>query len=723
MRRIFLLAILGLGLVAATAGAQDQPVAFDATRASIFKGTPGRPLAGPSTAPGASVVAQFLQSHGVGATTVASLKVAAQDRVSRGGITHIHMEQEVFGLRVAGAYAKASLDDRGQLIHIIQNLAEVPAAGVVPARADERQALRAALRSLYPALTEDPAAVGRQGNVTTFAASAFFHASPTVEKVAIAMTSGALKAGFLVETWSQKGNLLHDTLVSGDGRVLATELRTNTDKYNVFTIDPLKTPQAVVDGPGAGNDESPVGWLFSGTQSTVDISGNNAHAYLDTDGNNRPDKGGDPVANGEFLSVADLTASPTTPTNKNVAVQNLFYLNNVLHDVLYKHGFTEAAGNFQADNFGNGGRDRDPVNAEAEDGSGTDNANFATPRDGRPPRMQMFLWTGAGPDHEVVVNAPASIAGTYAAKGAAFGPALDPTGITGDVVLVDDGTGTTTDGCEAIQNDISGKVALIDRGSCFFTVKVVNAQSAGAIAVIVANHLGDDIFTMGGTEHRIRIPSVMVGLTDGNTIKSGLPGVNATVRKKDPPPLQIDGDLDSDVVYHEYGHGLTWRMIGGMDGPLAGAIGEGMSDTLAIILNEDDRVGEYAFSNPIGVRTAPYTNYPRTYGDVAGTEVHFDGEVYGAIGWRLFELFGTAGKDTLLDYIVDGMNFTPATPAFEDMRDGILQSVANSGSGDECLIWQAFAAYGVGVGAQGVVSHQGVVTVTESFDLPAQCGP
>ena len=75
-----------------------------------------------------------------------------------------------------------------------------------------------------------------------------------------------------------------------------------------------------------------------------------------------------------------------------VAVANLFYLNNVVHDKLYRHGFTEAAGNFQTNNFGRGGFGNDPVNAEAQDGGGTNNANFATPGDGTRPRMQMYLW-------------------------------------------------------------------------------------------------------------------------------------------------------------------------------------------------------------------------------------------------------------------------------------------------------------------------------------------
>jgi hypothetical protein len=71
------------------------------------------------------------------------------------------------------------------------------------------------------------------------------------------------------------------------------------------------------------------------------------------------------------------------------------------------------------------------------------------------------------------------------------------------------------------------------------------------------------------------------------------------------------------------------------------------------------------------------------------------------------------------------MNYTPSTPAFENMRDGILASVANGATPGDCsLVWQAFADFGVGVGAQGVVNGDGSVTVTESFTAPASCsGP
>ena len=182
--------------------------------------------------------------------------------------------------------------------------------------------------------------------------------------------------------------------------------------------------------------------------------------------------------------------------------------------------------------------------------------------------------------------------------------------------------------------DYAGKIVVADRGTCDFVVKAKNVQSAGGVGIIVANNDGSAPFTMGGADASVTIPGVMVSQTDGAAIKAAA-GTSTTIKLADPPPLKRDGDLDSDIVWHEYGHGLTWRMIGKMSGPLAGAIGEGMGDVLAVIANEDDRVGEYSASDPFGIRSLPYDNYNRTYGDIVGDGVHFDGEVYGAIGWRL----------------------------------------------------------------------------------------
>jgi len=697
--------------------ASDEEPPASGGRARVYSSMDARPLTPPSSDTADVVAADFLAARG--SLAADTLRVVSQRRADT-GLTHVRMEQVVDGLRVAGAYVKAAMNDRGELVHLIDGTVDVAGAGVVPAAIDESQALAAAMRE--HGLPGTPAIGARSGNVVSFAGGGVFYSEPTVERVAFA-DGDALVAGFMVETWTLKGNILLHTLVDGrDGHVVSVEPLTAYDRYNVFAIDPGKTPQAVTAGPGAGNTQSPQGWL-SGNQTTINIHGNNVSAYLDRDANNTPDAGGTAVTSGDFLTAANLAAQPTTAANRNVAVQNLFFLTNTLHDVLYNHGFNEAAGNFQVNNFGKGGAGNDPVRAEAEDGSGTNNANFSTPADGSSGRMQMFLWDAPGSgasDHQVVVNSPSSIAGTLSASGAQFGPAFTTTGITGGVVLVNDGAGTATDGCTAIQNAVSGRIALIDRGTCTFVVKVTNAQAAGAVAVIVAN-TDDTTIAMGGTTTAVNIPSLMVGLTSGARLRS-VANVNATARRAPVGNVMLDGDLDSDVVYHEGCHGLSQRMIGGMNGRLAGAIGEGNSDVCSVVLNHDDVVGEYVVGDPAGIRTAPYHDYPRTYGDIAGTEVHLDGEVYGAIGWRLVEIFDREGLSTslLLDYLVDGMNFTPSTPAFENMRDGILQSVANRGLGHECLIWEAFAQYGVGVGASGRVVGGGV-RITESFAVPPEC--
>jgi hypothetical protein len=562
------------------------------------------------------------------------------------------------------------------------------------------------------------------GHTTQFKGGSFFHNDPTVTKVFIPQADGSLAEGFLVQTWTSKGNLLDHTLVGGQGEVISVERRTANDSYNVFRIDPAKTPQTVTAGPGAGNVQSPSGWLTTAAQTTVNIKGNNVNAYLDTNADNRADTGGTAVTGGNFTAAAALTQAPSTTANRAVAVQNLFYLNNVVHDRLYRHGFDELNGNFQINNFGKGGLANDAVLAEAQDGSGTDNANFATPVDGQAPRMQMYVWTGAGATHEVVVGTT-----IYPAMGASFGTVLTTTGLSGSVILANDGVGTTSDACEPLPAAVRNRVVLADRGTCAFTVKLQNAQAARATGIIIANNDASAIFTMGGTVTGARIPAVMISQANGATLRA-LASPTATMRRKAVQPLQLDGDLDSDIVYHEYGHGLTWRMIGSMSGPLAGAIGEGASDVVAFLINGDDVVGEYAASNPLGIRRFRYAGYPLTYANVTGAEVHNDGEIYAGTMWRLRDLYLANGLtvDNLFDDFVDGMNFTPSAPAFEHMRNGMLDSInadtvltAAQKTARCTLVWQAFAQSGIGDGAIGRVLTTTSVSITPSTVARANC--
>lgn len=132
----------------------------------------------------------------------------------------------------------------------------------------------------------------------------------------------------------------------------------------------------------------------------------------------------------------------------------------------------------------------------------------------------------------VVVDVNSPFAATLPAQGATFGPTLDTTGVTGNVVFT-----SPADGCTAITNgsQVSGNIALIDRGTCTFATKVKNAQLAGATGVIVANNVSSGLPGMGGSDPTITIPSLGITQADGNTIKANLPGVNVTMHASNAP--------------------------------------------------------------------------------------------------------------------------------------------------------------------------------------------
>lgn len=175
-------------------------------------------------------------------------------------------------------------------------------------------------------------------------------------------------------------------------------------------IHPGGSP-AVVTNPwlSAPGNATTLKWHtgLSGTDYTY-TRGNNVWAYEDRLASNAGSVAKsasstttpDPLT---FDFVPDFNVEPiqTTPVqNQQFNITNLFYWNNVIHDVMYQYGFNEVTGNFQDDNQGRGGAGNDHVNAEAQDGVGTNNANFSTPADGSSGRMQMFLWTAPTPDRD-----------------------------------------------------------------------------------------------------------------------------------------------------------------------------------------------------------------------------------------------------------------------------------------------------------------------------------
>ncbi len=164
------------------------------------------------------------------------------------------------------------------------------------------------------------------------------------------------------------------------------------------TAQPAEVPRQAVVIDALNTTASPNGWVADG--ASPETVGNNVDAYADTDGNNnnpelpRPNGG----ATRTFDFPLDLSQAPSS--YREASIVQLFYVNNWLHDRLYELGFTETSRNFQTDNFGRSGLGNDAVRAEAQDGGGTNNANFSTPVEGSPPRMQMFLFTAPHPDRD-----------------------------------------------------------------------------------------------------------------------------------------------------------------------------------------------------------------------------------------------------------------------------------------------------------------------------------
>ncbi len=522
---------------------------------------------------------------------------------------------------------------------------------------------------------------------------------------------------------------------------------------------------------GAGNAAITNGWHFDGTTNYNITRGNNVHAYLDIANNNNPSSPGnisatsttpDPVLT--FGTVPDFTLQPGDANNRLAAITNLFYWNNTVHDILYQYGFDEKSGNFQTDNLGRGGAGNDYVQAEAQDGGGTDNANFATPADGQRPRMQMYLWSGV-PTFKV--NTPAAVAGNYFATESGFSTANKLKNVgskTGQVVYYnDDGTSSGTHyACNGTTpGSLTGKIAMIIRGGgCAggFVEKVKNAQNNGAIAVIMVNNVAGFPITMGGTDNTITIPAVMISQADGALLAAQLANnLNVTLSAG----VDLDGDLDNGVIAHEYGHGVSNRLTGGA--PNSNCLGnaeqggEGWSDYLALMQTTNwatatvadgplaRPMGVYAVGQPLngtGIRTYPYstdmTINPHTYTDVANPaqagEVHYIGEVWCSALWdmtwfiiqqensintNLFDGTSTKGNSIALRLVMEGMRLQTCRPGFLDARNAIL--AADSilyGYRHRCAIWNAFARRGMGLSAsQG--SSASTTDGVAAFDVPS----
>lgn len=540
------------------------------------------------------------------------------------------------------------------------------------------------------------------------------------------------------------------------GEVIHTNDWFSHATYNVFhhpTSNPNDAALTLIANP-EDPAASPLGWhdinKTAGVGEFTDTRGNNVYAQEDANANNiggfRPDGG----ASLTFVFPLDLQSDPID--SQSAAISNLFYWNNHIHDVLFHYGFDEAAGNFQRTNFSGQGAGDDAVWADALDGAGLNNADFATPPDGIAPRMQMFEWI---PDPHLTINSPGSLAGDFVAGLAQFGPAL---GITGDLVAV---TPALAGSPLTNASEIADNIALIERGTVTFVTKVRHAQQAGAIGVVIVDNTNGSPITMSddGTGDDITIPSLFISKADGETLKNAMASdtVNVTLRGS---TTNRDSSLDNGIIVHEYGHGVSTRLTAGsgnsngLDATHSSGMGEGWSDYLALAFTQSAADGQFdaypigtyllgQSDQGVGIRNHPYSYdmsiNPLTFSDIAVLNTpHGIGEVWASALWDLNWLLingdggavgglgfdedlgaGTGGNNLLLQLVLDAIKLQPSNPSFLEARDAIVAAdTALTGGTNHLAIWTAFARRGMGFSAGDNNGNPNNLNVIEAFDLP-----
>lgn len=403
----------------------------------------------------------------------------------------------------------------------------------------------------------------------------------------------------------------------------------NYESPNHHSRDLIASPENALASPKGWHDTNTLAGTTASLKYTY-LRGNNTWTRSDYGNTNPTTPSTTSTATGYSPTNASLTFDYNYPgtsvaanTYIDAATTNLFYMNNVLHDIWHQYGFNEANGNFQQTNYTpvSAPASADAVWADAQDGSTAatptfNNANFSTPVDGTKPRMQMYLWSYRKITQLLTVNTPADIAGLKYASDNGFNPGhvnvpVAPAMIQSDIVLYDDGTpdvGQTdnADGCAAAVNAaaINGHITIIRRSTsvanggtpCTFAAKAVNASNAGATGLIIVNNdasAPNSSIGMSGADANITIPVISVSLNNGEAIITKLKNgetVNGKIQSATPLDVFVntDGDLDNGVIAHEFGHGISTRLAGGRNNSSClqnpEQMGEGWSDWFALML-------------------------------------------------------------------------------------------------------------------------------------------
>jgi large repetitive protein len=750
---------------------------------------------------------------GTGETSLRDAALTSTHDIAGGG-SIVQFEQRVHGIEVFRARASVVLDADKNLVSIANGLVPGSTIAHVGKATSFKQPGEAAVANAYSAragikLGADAVRdVGPQGDFRSYAVTTppnsmqILHATA---KQVYYPYGNRLVPAYYVELLtraprSNENQGFGIVVSSNDGTSLYQTSLTQNDAFTYRVWAAAAGNKVPMDGPIADTtpypggqpdgklptDAAPVlvqmeGFNKGGGTGPADpwlpatatvTFGNNVEAYsdrnqfIDDAGATRRDgydEGGVAIDSG-FDFRADITApltfdrtyNPALAPNANVnqvkaSVTQIFYVNNWLHDFWYDSGFNEAAKNAQRDNYMRGGLGGDPIRAEAQDSADSgqgNNANMSTFADGTPPRMQMYVWNGL-PNRQLTSTPMPSLTFPDGLGASSFGPQTFD--VTLQAVIANDGTGTTSDACEPLTGNLNNRIVVIDRGTCPFTVKVLNAQTAGADGVIIVNNApGNTPTSPGGADPTITVPLLGLSLEDGGPLKTAIGAATTTLHMVRGAEIQRDGTIDNTIVAHEWGHYWHHRLV--LCGSTScGGMSEGWGDfaALMMIVREGDTFGanvypmaQYASAGLskqaqyFGIRRAPYsedraknpftfghirraaplpTGVPLAPGGADMAEVHNVGEIWAQAvfqGYIKLIAAGTAAsrpfadsQRRMADYLVAGMKAAPPEPTFVEQRDAILRPIYTASKTDATrradfdALAQGFAERGLGSGA------------------------
>ncbi|MEM9293527.1 MAG: M36 family metallopeptidase, partial [Acidobacteriota bacterium] len=373
--------------------------------------------AGEALDAGLGFVQANLGAFGLTAADLADYEITDSVYTERTGATHIYLRQTHAGLPVYNGQLHLNVNRNGRVISV--NNAFLPelasAVNITTPVLNATEAVAAAMDHLGLKLERNPTALNLPSGIqqtTRIDPAGISQRDIEANLMVIPVRRAKARLVWNFQIWTTDSIHAFDfTVDAKNGKVWTRFDWAADDQYRVYEA-PAESPNHVTPLPPADGrvlvtdpanaTASPFGWHDTNGAAGAEFTthrGNNAYAYDDRDNNNQPPSS-QPNCGASLVCDFPLNLNQAPSQYIPAAVTNLFYWNNIIHDVQYQYGFDEAGGNFQENNYGNGGSGSDSVNAEAQDGSGSNNANFATPPDGSNPRMQMYTWSAPNPDKD-----------------------------------------------------------------------------------------------------------------------------------------------------------------------------------------------------------------------------------------------------------------------------------------------------------------------------------